>query len=230
MIEAILPGSVCSAESVGELPAVRGLSDFPEEDALLGRTTGRRRAEFAAARGCGRRALAGLGLPPGAILRAPGGSPRWPAGVVGSITHCDGYRAAAVGLGTRVLSVGIDAEPHRPLTVGLLDVITVEWERERLAELHQSAPSVCWERLLFSAKESIYKAWYPLTGRWLDFGDALLAFHPSTDAFTARLRVPAPEAGGASLARMTGRWRVANGLALTAVTVRAGLPDHVGSS
>ncbi|HEY3692789.1 MAG TPA: hypothetical protein VGL46_21300 [Pseudonocardiaceae bacterium] len=41
--------------------------------------------------------------------------PVWPPGVVGSLTHCTGYRAAAVAHRRGVLTVGIDAEPHEPL-------------------------------------------------------------------------------------------------------------------
>ncbi|WP_442812969.1 hypothetical protein OG930_28490 [Streptomyces sp. NBC_01799] len=53
-------------------------------------------------------------MPTAPIPPSPFGAPVRPPGVVGSITHCTGYRAAAVALRARVLSVGIDAEPvHR---------------------------------------------------------------------------------------------------------------------
>ena len=35
------------------------------------------------------------------------------------------------------------------------------------------------DRLLFSAKESVYKACYPLTRRWLDFSGCRVALHPN---------------------------------------------------
>lgn len=75
----------------------------------------RRQREFATARSCARTALARLGVPPVPVLASPRGAPRWPAGVVGSITHCDGYRAAAVAYTRDVVSLGIDAEPDEPL-------------------------------------------------------------------------------------------------------------------
>ena len=42
-----------------------------------------------------------LGLPPTAITRSDRGAPQWPPRVVGSITHCEGYRAAAVAQARR---------------------------------------------------------------------------------------------------------------------------------
>ena len=60
-------------------------------------------------------ALAGLGLPPGRSCAGARGAPQWPLGVVGSITHCDGYRAAAVARGRDLRTIGLDAEPDEPL-------------------------------------------------------------------------------------------------------------------
>lgn len=213
MIEVILPATVVGAESVGDPPDVPA---HPAEELLLASATARRRAEFTAARACGRNALAQLGFPAQPILRDSGGAPRWPAGVHGSITHCARYRAAAAGLAAVVRSVGIDAEPHLPLRPGLLEMISTPRERTLLHESARARPEVHWDRLLFSAKESVYKAWFPLTGRWLDFDEAELSFEPDTGTFSASLRVPAPE-----LARpvLTGRWMAANGFALTTVVV-----------
>jgi 4'-phosphopantetheinyl transferase EntD len=46
-------------------------------------------------------------------------------------------------------------------------------ERAMLRDLAATAPGPCWDRLLFSAKESVYKAWFPPAGRWLrDHGAA----------------------------------------------------------
>ncbi|HEV3362068.1 MAG TPA: 4'-phosphopantetheinyl transferase superfamily protein [Pseudonocardiaceae bacterium] len=212
MIETILPATVMAAESIGLLDETAEAA-YPEEAALVSTATARRRAEFAAARACGRTALARLGVPPGPIPRAPGGGPRWPIGVLGSITHCAGYRAAVTGRVGVVRAIGIDAEPHRPLRAGLLDVIASPAERAHLAALRVAEPAVCWDRLLFSAKESVYKAWFPRTGRWLDFADAAIAFTPGTDRFNARTRVPAPP----DLARLSGRWLVGDGIAVTAI-------------
>ena len=44
-----------------------------------------------------------------------------------------------------------------------------------LRRLAHEDSTVAWDRLLFSAKEAVYKAWYPLAERWLGFEDALIA-------------------------------------------------------
>jgi 4'-phosphopantetheinyl transferase EntD len=88
-------------------------------------------------------------------------------------------------------------------------------ERDELGRHDRERPSVHWGRLLFSAKESIYKAWYPLTGRWLGFEEADLTIDPVAQTFTAHILANQPP-----LAEMHGRFRVSRGLVVTAVTVR----------
>ena len=92
-------------------------------------------------------------------------------------------------------------------------------ERARLAALAGEWPAVCWDRLLFSAKESVYKAWFPLTGRWLGFEDADVTITPD-GTFTARLLT---ELTGTQPPRVSfdGRWLARDGLVLTAITVPA---------
>jgi 4'-phosphopantetheinyl transferase EntD len=103
-------------------------------------------------------------------------------------------------------------------------------EHRHLAELRRAAPTICWDRLLFSAKESVYKAWYPLAGRVLDFDVAQVTFDPRSGQLTADLLVEGPVAGGVRVSRFAGRWLVAAGLAVTAVAVPAGSPLAPGCS
>ncbi len=79
-----------------------------------------------------------------------------------------------------------------------------------------------WDRLLFSAKESVYKAWFPLAGRWLGFEDAIVAVDRGFGSFSARLLVPGPVLGGRELTGFSGRWLVREGLILTAIAQPAG--------
>jgi 4'-phosphopantetheinyl transferase EntD len=89
-----------------------------------------------------------------------------------------------------------------------------------LDRLARERPDVRWDKVLFSAKESVYKAWFPLTGRWLGFEDAELV--PAADGtFRAGLRVPGPVVDGVALASFTGRWIVRDGLVITAIAVPA---------
>jgi len=217
VIEKILPAAVASAETFTD-PADATL--FPLEAAIVERASDKRRREFTAGRECARIALGKLGVAPVPILIGERGAPQWPPGIVGSITHCAGYRAAAVARASDVAAIGMDAEPGHPLPRGVLDVISLPAERARLAALARERPAVCWDRLLFSAKESVYKAWFPLTGRWLGFEDADVTTSPD-GSFTARLRTRLTEPTEAQPppASFAGRWLAAGGLMLTAIAV-----------
>jgi len=80
---------------------------------------------------------------------------------------------------------------------------------------------VCWDRVLFSAKESVYKAWFPLTGRWLGFEEASIMILPSDRTFVARFLVDGPVVRGRQLGGFTGAWQTAGGLILTSVALQA---------
>lgn len=216
MIEEILPSGVAAAEAFGDPP---GMMLFPEEEAVISKAVGKRRLEFTAARHCARAAMARLGLPPVPVLPGSHGAPRWPPGVVGSMTHCAVYRAGAVARASEVITLGIDAEPHEALPPGVHDLVTIPGERQQLARLSATVPEICWGRLLFSAKESVYKAWFPLMNCWLGFEDARLSIDPAGGIFTAQLLVPGPVIQGKQLNEFSGRWLVRNGLILTAVAV-----------
>jgi 4'-phosphopantetheinyl transferase EntD len=195
---------------------------FPEEEAVVAKAVGKRRREFATARGCARDALASLGVAPAPILPGERGAPQWPPGFVGSITHCVGYRAAAVARACDVLAIGLDGEPDEPLPGGVGDVISLPAERARLRELAVAAPGPCWDRLLFSAKESVYKAWFPLARQWLGFEDADITINPADGTFEARLLVPVPAASDVPSDVFTGRWLASGGFVLTAISVKRG--------
>ncbi|SCG75796.1 4'-phosphopantetheinyl transferase family protein [Micromonospora coxensis] len=215
MIERILPPAVAVVESFTD-PV--GLPLFPEEETVVANSVPKRRREFTTVRDCARRALGQLGIAPAPILPGVRGAPGWPAGVVGSMTHCDGYRGAVVARATAVATVGVDAEPHAPLPDGVLDAIARPAERARTAALAAARPGLCWDRLLFSAKESVYKAWFPLTGRWLDFAEADIVVDPA-GTFAARLLVPGPVLDGVPVTTFRGRFLVDRDLVLTAIAV-----------
>jgi len=220
MIDSILPTCVAAAETWHDLPAT---TLFPEESHLVSGAVEKRRLEFATARICAHRALARLGLEPAPVGMGAHGEPLWPRGVVGSLTHCDGYRAAAVARGDRLVGLGIDAEPHRPLPPGLLEAIAGPGEIQALAELGRSMPDIHWDRLAFSAKESVYKAWFPLTGRRPGFHDAHLALDPRSRTFSARLEA-APRSSERRAGRravLAGRWLTSDRHILTAVALSA---------
>jgi 4'-phosphopantetheinyl transferase EntD len=204
VIAEILPDWVAVGEAFGDLPDAPLLGP---EAAAVARAVPSRQREFATGRTVARQALAALGVAPLPLARGPGGEPVWPPGVVGSITHCAGYRGAVVAPADRAASVGIDAEPDAPLPAGVLDLVSLPAERAALATLS----GVAWDRLLFCAKEAVYKAWYPLAARWLGFEEAEVSIDGGT--FTARILVPGPVGG------FTGRWLARDGLILTTIVV-----------
>jgi enterobactin synthetase component D / holo-[acyl-carrier protein] synthase len=214
----LLPDSVARAESFDDPPDV---PLFEPELEAVARAVPKRQAEYRTVRHCARRALGELGFAPAPILSGPKREPLWPDGVVGSLTHCAGYRGAAVAKWDRVRSVGIDAEPHATLPDGVLEQVASESERAGLRAIDDALDAtVHADRVLFCAKEAIYKAWYPLARRWLGFEHAEVRLDP-TGAFHARLLVAGPVVDGAELTELSGRWLVADGLILAAVTLLA---------
>lgn len=217
LLTAVLPAAVASAELHDDPP---GLAPLPEEEPLIARSVAKRRNEFITVRHCARQALGELGLPPVPILKGDKGEPCWPVGVVGSLTHCAGFRGAVVGRVTDVRSVGIDAEPHDVLPKGVLDAISLPEERRELAAL---PGSLHWDRILFCAKEATYKAWFPLTHRWLGFDDAhvTLALDESGSAgtFDSQILIDPAAESGPPLTALSGRWSVVDGLTLTAIVL-----------
>ncbi|WP_144122900.1 4'-phosphopantetheinyl transferase family protein [Catellatospora sichuanensis] len=215
MIEELLEPDVIAVEAFGDVP---GEPIFPGEEALLANSVPARRQEFVTARRCAREALGRLGFSPAPIGTGPRREPLWPHGVAGAITHCVGYRAAAIT--TKLAAIGIDAEPNGPLPPDVADQVTTAGEPAMLAELAGAYPSIPWGRVLFSAKESVYKAWYPLTGRWLGFEEAVLTIDPAARTFRARLLTRGERMdGGVPLTGVAGRFLVTDRLILTAVTV-----------
>jgi 4'-phosphopantetheinyl transferase EntD len=215
VIGAILPAGVVVEEAFGD----RLIELFPDEEAVIAKAVDKRRREFTTARACARAALARLGLPPVPIVPGLRGAPQWPAGVVGSITHCAGYRASAVAHAHDIVTIGLDAEPHERLPDGVLGAVASPGEQARIATLSAAAPGVCWDRMLFCAKETIYKAWFPLTQRWLGFEEAVVDFDPGSQTFTGRLLVDGPVVNDAVLTGFTGRWVISDGLMATAIVV-----------
>jgi 4'-phosphopantetheinyl transferase EntD len=216
MIEEILPSSVVAIEARYD-PLDATL--FPEERSVVDHAVEKRRREFTTARACARVALGKLGLPPLPIPTGERGEPLWPTGIVGSITHCDGYRACAVGRSAGVVTVGIDAEPNAALPDGLLADIARPEELPWLSPLRRNFPEVHWDRLLFSAKEAVYKAWFPLAKSWLGFEDAIVTVSPRGGTFAARLLVMGPLLGDGQLMGFSGRWLVRDGLIVTAIAL-----------
>lgn len=220
LLSGVLPGAspaLAAAEMYTDPPE---LTPLPEEEPLIAKSVAKRRNEFVTVRYCAREALGQLGVSPVPILKGKKGEPRWPEGIVGSLTHCEGYRGAAVGRYDAVRSVGIDAEPHDVLPTGVLDAISLPGER---AELLAMPSGLHWDRILFCAKEATYKAWFPVTRRWLGFEDAHITLDVddtrTSGGFQSRILIDPVAVSGPPLRVLSGRWSVRDGLALTAIVL-----------
>ena len=99
------------------------------------------------------------------------GEPVWPDGMVGSMTHCAKYCAAAVGSSRDVTAIGIDAEPNRPLTRDVRSIVASSEEVVNIQDMSKLNPTISFDRLLFCVKECVYKVWHPLHKSWLNFKD-----------------------------------------------------------
>jgi 4'-phosphopantetheinyl transferase EntD len=159
-LRALLPSTVICVEAS---PRAWDAPLHPEERRTVEKAVAKRRREFAAVRSCARRALAGFGIEGFPLLIGPDRVPLWPRLVVGCITHCDGFCAAAVARRTEISGIGIDAETSTPIARELLPLVCSPLEIERLRDLPSGTD---WPKLVFSAKESSISA----TTRWLGSG------------------------------------------------------------
>ncbi|TDL09568.1 4'-phosphopantetheinyl transferase superfamily protein [Mycolicibacterium obuense] len=220
LLAGVLPGDLDGLAAAELYSDPRELAPLPEEEPLIAKSVPKRRNEFISARYCARQALVELGAEPAPILKGDKGEPRWPDGFVGSLTHCEGFRGAAVGRSERVRSVGIDAEPNGVLPDGVLDAISIPAER---SELRALPSGVHWDRVLFCAKEATYKAWFPLTRRWLGFEDAHITFDVDgsgqAGTFTSEILIDPEALSGPPLTALNGRWAVRSGITLTAIVL-----------
>lgn len=132
MIEQLLPYGVAVSEVFGDVPQAHL---YPEEARVVERAVEARRREFATGRWCARQALRRVGLPAAPILPGFDGAPEWPPSVLGSITHCAGYRAAVIARVGDAHMLGIDAEPNAPLPDGVLELIALPEEQRLLSRL-----------------------------------------------------------------------------------------------
>ncbi|WIB75839.1 4'-phosphopantetheinyl transferase superfamily protein [Curtobacterium sp. MCPF17_002] len=176
---------------------------FEQEEMTLAQAAPDRLAEFRTARSCAREALRILGEPKTSIPVGADRAPVWPAGIVGSITHCVGYRAAVVAKGEHVLAVGVDAEPDAPLPPGIAEATFTAGETAATRGLPAGAN---WDRLLFSAKEAIFKLQTQL-------GPTPRIEITEVDADGTIQTTPGP-AG----VRIDARWATGRGLIVTAAT------------
>lgn len=184
MTKAIMPdGAVAVCRDVkGDVSRL-----FVEERAAIERAVARRQAEFSAGRAAARAALQQLGRPPVAIPVGPGRAPLWPAGITGSISHCrSAVIAVASAFNVQVGHIGIDVEEAGTLERELWEAICTPKEISELVGLTDAGRCA---KVIFSIKEAVYKAQYPVTERLLDFQQVEISSLDPSGRFTAQILV-----------------------------------------
>ncbi len=186
-LRALLPASV--AVRAGSIASLRDTALEPDELAAVSRAIERRRHEFAAGRGCARAVLASLGHPHVSLPPDPDRVPRWPRGVVGSISHSGGFCAAVAAREAELGALGVDLEETGPLERPIGQRICAPAELAAIEAL-PGADAGTWARLAFSAKEAFYKAYFPAARTRLGFLDVHLEVDAVGRRFEARLIRP----------------------------------------
>lgn len=155
-----------------------------------------RRAEYSTGRVLARRLLGELGAPVQPLERRPDDRvPVWPDGFVGSISHSGSLCLAAVAPSDRYLGVGIDLEPDEPTRREIGGHVLSRPERAWVRETAESDEDrLRLTRQIFSAKEAVYKAFYPVVGRVWRFQDVRVEIEAGPSRARFRAELP-PDAG-----------------------------------
>jgi 4'-phosphopantetheinyl transferase EntD len=201
ILRSLLPSGVRVAQT--DPRTVDAATLHPAEREFVAFAVERRRREFAAGRLLARRFLRSKGYD-GALRRLPDGSPDWPPGIVGSITHCDTLVAVAIGNDRDCAAIGIDVEADRPLHEGVPELVLADEELRRLR-----ARPECGDRAvlrIFCAKEALYKAIFPISRRPPAFKEMIVEPSQRGESFIARLAVAYPPFF-AKDSVVQGRWR-----------------------
>lgn len=195
-------------------PGLRaGAELFPCEAAWVAGVVEARRLQFSCGRACARAALASLGWPAEAIPVGGAGAPVWPAGIVGSISHCRDEAVAAVARSADLRAVGIDVETAEPFAPDDIERFCTDTDRS-FRDGARLPPSLPWANLVFSAKEALLKAHYPEHGTRLasDAVAVRLTADPTGTSGAFRAVPLARDADDrAFCADAEGHWTVRNG-------------------
>lgn len=155
---------------------------LPAENASIATRDPRARAASGSGRLVAHELLRRLGCADPAVPRGQLGNPIWPAGIIGSIAHDDEFAVAVAAQSGAMRSVGVDIEPALPLPRELEAIVATP--QDRVGDLEAGIGS----RVLFAAKEAVYKASFPLDGHVLGFEDIGVDFE-SGEAVTSAGRM-----------------------------------------
>jgi len=188
LVRGIVP--VESGFAVAEVSPHYVSSLTPSERQMCSSWQEMRRQEFATGRACARSALSLLGAPAENIDRDSRGAPLAPARFRLSISHT---RSMAIAVAIRDMhdrrTIGIDIEEEQRICSKLSALVATPQELE-LARFHRPGGNAA--ALIFSAKESAFKAAYPRIDRILGFDQVAVDVLSGT-SFVARLLIDQPQ-------------------------------------
>ena len=215
-INGLFDGNVLTAIST-----IDGCVDnlLPEEREAVSRAVERRQQEFFTGRKLSRGLLAAFGVVDFPLLSDADRLPIWPDGIIGSISHCGTHCVAAIAKANDELrSLSVDVEPDEPLERDLWSVILVEkemqWVESQSFESHGRLA-----RLIFSAKEAVYKCVFPITRQPFEFRDLTLSVDFSANVFCASIQPSVHGDRSSTGMTLTGRLLRRDGLILCSVTL-----------
>ncbi len=192
---------------------------WPAEEAAIARAVPKRVLEFTAGRTAARAAMADIGHDPCPIPMAPDRAPIWPDTLIGSIAHCDSACIAAVAPADQFRALGIDIEAATPLADDLWDTICAPSERSWLNSQPSDQRGLL-AKVIFSAKESVYKAQYPLTGTLIGFEAVEILISGPQAVFSASF--PRPVGLTPRGLELSGRFAQVQDVLITCLAIGAG--------
>lgn len=200
------------ADPTAPMPRLMG-----DEVLAIEQVSAKRAREFAAGRAAARSAMDQLGHVARPVLHGDDRAPIWPAGLAGSITHTDHDALAVVTDDPDILALGLDMEPATALEPNLWSVICTQNDLLWLAGLGPTQRGN-FARLVFSAKEAVYKAQYQISRCLIDFHALDLTPDLATGRFVAQLQQDVPNLPCGT--RFDGRFSILSNMIITAVEIR----------
>lgn len=131
----------------------------------------KRKSEFFAGRYCAKQALAEYNINDYTIYALKNRAPSWPKGYIGSISHTSDSAYSIVAKNTEYSGIGLDAEYtlSNQQIIDIRKIITIDSEFNFI----QKNPldiNIAFT-LVFSAKESLFKALNPIVDKFFNFLD-----------------------------------------------------------
>ena len=171
----------------------------PLELVQLDKCVDKRKREFAAGRSCARLALGQLGFDNVLLLPDNDRVPRWPEGIVGSISHTDNCCLAVVKKKEKIMGLGVDIECISPTIFEIEKMVCRQNEQQWLATFDNVDSRMKWLTVIFSAKESVYKSLYPSRLEFMGFEDIEIEIDISRHEFVVNfvsVASPVPRVDG----------------------------------